>query len=153
MLVYFLGCIKSMVSEQRLQGGREEACGGTPMEVLKVHLHLPLQCSRQYISLMKVKVFQLCSTLCDSMDYKVHGILQARILEWVVFPFFRQSSQSRDQTQVSCIAGGFFTNRVICQVLTFKVDKDNQRSELHRDVQPANMKAEIQQQNIWVMII
>ena len=44
------------------------------------------------------------------MDYKVHGILQARILEWVAFPFCRGSSQPRDQTQASCIAGGFFTS-------------------------------------------
>ena len=50
------------------------------------------------------------STLCDSMDYTVDGILQARILEWVAFPFSRGSSQPRDWTQVSCIAGGFFTN-------------------------------------------
>ena len=35
----------------------------------------------------KVKVTQLCLTLCDPMDYTVHGILQARILEWVAFPF------------------------------------------------------------------
>ena len=39
----------------------------------------------------------------------VHGILQARILEWVVIPFSRGSSWPRDQTPVSCIAGGFFT--------------------------------------------
>ena len=39
------------------------------------------------------------------MDYIVHGILQVRILEWVAFPFSRGSSQPRDQTQVSCIAG------------------------------------------------
>ena len=39
------------------------------------------------------------------MDYTVHGILQARILEWVAFPFSRGSSQPRDQTQVSHIAG------------------------------------------------
>ena len=44
------------------------------------------------------------------MDYTVHGILQARILEWVVFPFSRGTSQPRDQTQVSHIAGGFFTS-------------------------------------------
>jgi len=43
------------------------------------------------------------------MDYTVHGILQARILEWVAFPFFGASSQPRDQTQVSRIAGRFFT--------------------------------------------
>ena len=52
----------------------------------------------------KVKVAQLCLTLCDPMDYglsgsSVHGILQARILEWVAFPFSRGSSQPRDQTQ------------------------------------------------------
>ena len=59
---------------------------------------------------MKVKVAQSYLTLCDSMDYRVHGILQARILEWVAFPFSRGSSQSRDKTQVSCIAGRFFTS-------------------------------------------
>ena len=48
---------------------------------------------------------QSCLTLCDPMDYTVHGILQPRILEWVAFPFSRGSSQHRDQTQVSCIAG------------------------------------------------
>ena len=56
------------------------------------------------------KVAQLCPTLCDPVDYTVHGILQARILEWVAFPFSRGSSKPRDQTQVSCIAGGFFTS-------------------------------------------
>ena len=44
---------------------------------------------------VKVKVTQLCPTLCDPMDYTVHGILQARILEWVAFPFSRGSSQPR----------------------------------------------------------
>ena len=47
------------------------------------------------------------------MDYTISGILQARILEWVAFPFSRGSSQPRDQTQVSYIAGGFFTNWAI----------------------------------------
>ena len=60
--------------------------------------------------LAKMKVAQLCPNLCDPMDYTVHGILQARILEWVAFPFSRGSSQPRDQTQVSCIAGRFFTS-------------------------------------------
>ena len=45
---------------------------------------------------MKVKVAQICSTLCNPMDYIVLGILQARILEWVAFPFSRGSSQPRD---------------------------------------------------------
>ena len=49
-------------------------------------------------------------TLCNPTDSTVHGILQARILEWVAFPFSRGSSQPRDWTQVSRIAGGFLTN-------------------------------------------
>ena len=59
---------------------------------------------------VKVKVAQSCPTLCDPMGYiyTVLGILQARILEWVAFPFSRGSSQPRDWTQVSRIAGGFF---------------------------------------------
>ena len=61
-------------------------------------------------SKVKVKADQSCPTLCDPMDYSVHGTLQARILEWVAFPFSRGSSQPRDQTQVSHIAGGFFTS-------------------------------------------
>jgi len=50
----------------------------------------------------------LVSDSCGPMDYTVHGILQARILEWVAFPFSRGSSQPSDQTQVYHIAGGFF---------------------------------------------
>ena len=46
-----------------------------------------------------VKVTQSCPTLFDPMDYTVHGILQARILEWVALPFSKGSSQPRDQTQ------------------------------------------------------
>ena len=57
-----------------------------------------------------VKVTQPCPTLWDPMDCIVHGILQARILEWAAFPFSRGSSQPRDRTQVSHIAGGFFTS-------------------------------------------
>ena len=61
----------------------------------------------------KVKVTQSCLILCDPMDcsppgYSAHGILQVRILEQVAIPFSRGSSQPRDRTQVSCIAGGVF---------------------------------------------
>ena len=57
---------------------------------------------------------QLCLTLCNPMDYSppgssVHGILQARILEWVAVPFSRGSSWPSDWTWVSCITGRFFT--------------------------------------------
>ena len=59
------------------------------------------------------EVPQLCPTLCDPMDCSipgssVHGIFRARVLEWVAMPFSRVSSQPRDQTQVSCIAGRLF---------------------------------------------
>ena len=59
-------------------------------------------------------VTQSCLTLWDSMDCSppgssVHGILQARILEWVAMPSSRESSWSRDWTQVSNSADGFFT--------------------------------------------
>ena len=57
---------------------------------------------------------QSCPTLCDPMDCSppgssVHGILQARIVDWVTISFSRGSSQPRDQTQVSCTAGRHFT--------------------------------------------
>ena len=52
-----------------------------------------------------MKVAQLFPTLCDPMDYTVHGTLQARILEWSAFPFPRGSPQLRDGTQISHIAG------------------------------------------------
>ena len=55
--------------------------------------------------------------LCNPMDYTVHGILQARILEWVAFLFSRGSSQPKNQTQVSRIAGRFFTNWAIRETL------------------------------------
>ena len=65
---------------------------------------------------------QSCPTLCDPMDCSppgssVHGILQARILEWVAMPSSRGSSQPRDLTGVSCIAGRFFASRVTREAL------------------------------------
>ena len=61
-----------------------------------------------------VLVSQLCLTLCDPMDYSssdssVHGILQSRILDWVAIPFSSKTSQPKDQSQISCITGRFFT--------------------------------------------
>ena len=60
---------------------------------------------------VKVKVAQLCLTLCDPMDYTVHGLLQAGILECVAVPFSRGPSHTRDQIWVSCVAGRFFTSK------------------------------------------
>ena len=64
---------------------------------------------KNHLTWSEVKATQLCLTLCNPVDW-VHGILQARILEWVAFPFSRGSSQPRDQIQVSHIAGRFFTS-------------------------------------------
>ena len=58
----------------------------------------------------EMKVTQSCPTLCNPKDYTLHGILQARILDWVAFPFSKGSFQPRDGTQVSCFAGKYFTN-------------------------------------------
>ena len=66
--------------------------------------------SSKHLIQREVKITQLCLTLCDPMDYTVHGVLQVRILEWVAVPLSRESSQPRDRTQISCIAGGFFTS-------------------------------------------
>ena len=62
----------------------------------------------------QVLVAQLCPTLCDPVEcslpsYSVHGILQARILEWISIPFSRVSSRHRNWTQVSHTTGRFFT--------------------------------------------
>ena len=63
---------------------------------------------------VKSEVAQSCPTLCDPMDcslpgFSVHGIFQARILEWVAISFSRKSSQPRDWTRVSLIVGRRFT--------------------------------------------
>ena len=69
----------------------------------------------QKLGYMHAKSLQSRSTLCDPKDCSppgssVHGILQARILEWLAMPSFRGSSGPRDPTRISCIAGGFFTH-------------------------------------------
>ena len=61
-------------------------------------------------SLSRVRLFATPWTIYSLPGFSVYGLLQARILEWVAFPFSRGSSQPRDQTQVCCIAGEFFTN-------------------------------------------
>ena len=69
--------------------------------------------------------------VCSSPGSSVHGILQARILEWVAIIFSKEASQPRDQTWVSRIAGTFFT------VWATKEDPDDDDSKVHfnfRDV-------------------
>ena len=74
-------------------------------------------------SYMPCLVAQSCLTLCSPVDCSlpgssIHGISQARILEWVAMPSSRGSSRPRDQTQVSCIAGRFFTDWATREALT-----------------------------------
>ena len=75
---------------------------------------LVMKC-RHLQNLVSMLVSQSCLTLWELMDYSppgssVLGILQTKILEWVVISFSRVSSWPRDQTQVTCIAGGFFSS-------------------------------------------
>ena len=82
---------------------------GKKMEITTLSVHF--LCVKLKV---KVLVTQSCTTLCDPIDCSppgssVHGILQAGIPEWVARPVSRGSSQCRDQTWVSCIAGRFFT--------------------------------------------
>ena len=77
-----------------------------------IYLTLLFKCIKKYWS--EVLVAQSCLTLCHPMDqgspgFSVHGIFQARILEWVAISFSRGSSRPGDWTWVSCIAGRFFT--------------------------------------------
>ena len=76
-----------------------------PLSTGKVEmLHCPMDRPKLFI-LNCQEVPSQCS-----MEYRVHGVLQARILKWVAFPFSRGSSQPTDRTQVSCIASRFFTS-------------------------------------------
>ena len=75
---------------------------------------------------------QSCRTLCNPMDYTVHGILQARILEWAAFPFSRGSSQPRDQAQVAHISGRFFTSWATRKAPGFPKCQKNLTSERGR---------------------
>ena len=78
--------------------------------------------SHRMYAFLKVLVAQSRPTLCDTMDYSlpgssVHGILQAKILEWVAMLFSRGYSWPRDQTCISYITGGFFTYQTTRKVL------------------------------------
>ena len=72
----------------------------------------------------KVLVAQSCLTLCDPMDCSllgssVHGILQARMLEWVAMPFSRISSQLGDWIGIPCTTGRFFTHWATWEALKY----------------------------------
>ena len=113
------GPVPPQLSTRPAEAKREEALGFPPPRFL----WQGSKCSElQYYGdklsntyKWKVLATQSCLALCDPMDYSplgssVHGIPQARILEWVAFPFSRRSSQPRNWTRVSCNAGRFFTS-------------------------------------------
>ena len=75
---------------------------------------VPLYAMSVTVNISSVQSLPSCLALCSPVDYSlpvscVHGILQARILEWVAISFSKGPSQPRDRTQVSCTAGRFFT--------------------------------------------
>ena len=91
--------------------GREQCCmKNTEAEVSKSKSNKNVRhlCVEDTFSSVQFSsVAQSCPTLCNPMDDTVCEILQARILEWVTFLFSKGSSQPRNWTQVSCIAGRF----------------------------------------------
>ena len=114
-----LAAVASLVLEHRLQSTQASGVAAHGLRSWAQALEGGLSCSEACRSsrtrdgtgrpcTAKSKLLSHVPALCDSMDYTVHGILQARILEWVAFPFSRGSSQPKDRTQVSCITGGFF---------------------------------------------
>ena len=83
------------------------------MSLLRIYFHLLIQSLFSHCSKVKV-LAQSCLILCEPVDCSppsssIHGILQARILEWTAIPFSRGSSWLRDQTRVSPIGGRFLT--------------------------------------------
>ena len=78
-----------------------------------------------YVCMPWSEVAQSCPTLCNPVDFSVHGILQARKLEWVTISFFRGSSQPRDRTQVSHIRGRRFNLWAIKPALSARENESN----------------------------
>ena len=93
-------------------------------EIIEIEI-LKLELEKCWNQIMHAQLLQLCLTLCDPIDCSlpdssVHGILQARILEWVIISFSWGSSQPRDWTPhplSPALAGEFFTTSATCETL------------------------------------
>ena len=94
---------------RKWKSSRDDQLNQTPVPRFVNKLTINWQTSCQINPGSEVKVAQSRPTLCNPMDYTAHEVLQARILEWVAFPFSRGSSQPRDQTQVSRIRDRLLT--------------------------------------------
>ena len=102
------------VSAQTTKGTTALIFYSSSVTALYLYLYFPVIMIAAATKWRESEVAQSCLTLCDPMDGSlsgstVHGILQARVLERAAIPFSRESSQPRDRTQVSCIAGRRFT--------------------------------------------
>ena len=98
----------SVYVSQAFEKTTNSSCQPTHMKWCELRKVTELLLSLTVVALLLS--FPVVSDSFEPMGYTVHGILQARILEWVAFPFSRESSQPRDRTQVSHFAGRFFTS-------------------------------------------
>ena len=103
---------------------------------------------------VKLWVAQWCPTLCDPMDCNlpgssVHGILQARVLEWVAISFSRTSSEPRDWIRVSCIAGRFFTLLLLLLLLLSRFSRVRLCATPWTAAHQAPLSTEFSRQEHW----
>ena len=128
--LYHCGCFKGLFPLFKMQS-QPSSCAGlsqffcglyfaftSPTFQFFIRLYAPWNWDSKYIlalsGVSEVLVVQSCPTLCDPVDCSppgssIHGIVQAKTLEWFAIPFSKGPSQPRDQTRVSCIAGRCFT--------------------------------------------
>ena len=110
--LHFLFCFISLLVNK---SSEDSSSANDENPILPIKRSSTTSCLKFHIwGVLQCLVTQSCPTLCDPMDCSppgssVHGILQARILQWVALPSSRGSSQPRDQIQISHTAGGFFT--------------------------------------------
>ena len=97
---------------------------------------------------------QSCPTLCDPMAYSppgfsVHGIFQARILEWVAISYSRGSSWPRDRTWVSCLVGRLFSTEPPGKLPKINIKRKNSKAKVFKgkSVMPLTCKYRSQQQH------
>ena len=100
LLVHVRVCVHVCVCVRERKRDRSRGRGtylsNHPLPLLRFSTSGSAQSSLLLPMKVKVEATQLCPTLCDLMDYTVHGVYRASILEWIAVPFSRGSSQPRD---------------------------------------------------------